>query len=63
MFWIDRVVPSRREQIRNFLGEKRQEFLELARDQRSRPLLVRNAVSYSLLTGLALSLLWTVWFG
>jgi TolA-binding protein len=63
MFWIDRVVPSRRERIRKFLGEKRQEFLELMRDQRSRPVLVRNMLSHSLLTGLALSLLWTVWFG
>jgi len=63
MFWIDRVVPSRRERIRKFLGEKRQEFLESMRDRRSRPILVRNMVSHSLLTGLALSLLWTVWFG
>jgi TolA-binding protein len=63
LFWIDRVEPSRREQIREFLVEKRQEFIELARDRRSRPVLVRSLVSHSLLTGLVLSLLWTVWFG
>lgn len=63
MFWIDPVEPSRREQVRKFLGEKRQEFIELARDQRCRPVLLRNMVSHSLLTGLVLSLLWTVWFG
>jgi TolA-binding protein len=63
MFWIDPVVPSRREQVRKFLSDKRQEFLELARDRRSRPVLVRNLVSHSLLTALSLGLLWTVWFG
>ncbi len=63
MFWIDPVQPSRREQIRKFLREKRQEFIELARDRRSRPVLVRSLVSHSLLTALSLGLLWTVWFG
>jgi hypothetical protein len=61
MFWIDRVEPSRREQIRKFLGEKRQEFLELARDSRSRPVLLRGIVSHAFLFGLLTSLLWTVW--
>ncbi len=63
LFWIDPVVPSRREQVSKFLGEKRQEFLELARDRRSRPVLVRSLVSHSLLTALSLSLLWIVCFG
>jgi len=63
MFWIDPVEPGRREQLRKFLGEKRQEFIELARDRRSRPVLVRSLVSHSLLTALSLGLLWTVWFG
>ena len=61
MFWIDRVEPSRREQIRKFLGEKRQEFLELTRDRRSRPVLVRGIVSHAFLIGLVTSLIWTVW--
>jgi TolA-binding protein len=61
MFWIDRVEPSRREQIRKFLGEKRQEFLELARDRRSRPVLLRGIVSHAFLFGLLTSLIWTAW--
>jgi TolA-binding protein len=63
MFWIDPVVPSRREQLRKLLGDKRQEFLELARDRRSRPVLIRSLVSHSVLTVLTLSLIWTVAFG
>jgi hypothetical protein len=63
MFWIDPVEPSRREQVRKFLSDKRQEFLELARDRRSRPVLVRSLVSHSLLTALSIGLIWTVWFG
>jgi hypothetical protein len=61
LFWIDHVEPSRREQIKQFLGEKRQEFLELAKDRRSRPVLLRSLVSHSLLSGLVLALIWTVW--
>ena len=61
LFWIDHVEPSRREQIKQFLGEKRQEFLELAKDPRSRPVLLRSLVSHSLLSGLVLALIWTVW--
>jgi len=63
MFWIDRVEPSRRERIRKFLGEKRQEFLELARDRRNQPVLLRSIVSHSLMTGLLFGLLWTLAFG
>jgi TolA-binding protein len=62
-FWIDPVVPSRREQIRKLLGDKRQEFLDLARDRRSRPVLLRSIVSHSAVTGLVVSLIWTIWFG
>jgi len=62
-FWIDKVEPSRREQIRNFLGAKRQEFLDLAYDRRSRPVLLRSIVSHSAVTGLVVSLVWTIWFG
>src|SRR5262245_18898949 len=62
-FWIDPVVPSRREQIRKLLGDKRQEFLDLARDRRSRPFLLRSIISHSAVTVLAVSLLWTIWFG
>jgi TolA-binding protein len=61
LFWIDHVEPSRREQIKKFLGEKRQEFLELAKDRRSQPVLLRSLVSHSLLSGLVLALIWTVW--
>ncbi len=61
LFWIDHVEPSRREQIRKFLGEKRQEFLELAKDRRSRPVLLRSLVSHTVLSGLVLALIWTAW--
>jgi TolA-binding protein len=61
LFWIDHVEPSRREQFRNFLGAKREEFIELARDRRSQPVLFRNIVSHSLMFGLLVSLVWTVW--
>jgi TolA-binding protein len=63
LFWIDPVVPSRRQQVRKLLGEKRQEFIELARDRRSRPVLLRSIVSHSLMTGLLFGLLWTLVFG
>jgi len=62
-FWIDPVEPSRREQIRNFLGAKRQEFVDLASDRRSRPVLLRSIVSHSAVTGLVVSLIWMIWFG
>jgi TolA-binding protein len=60
-FWIDRVEPSRREQIRKFLTAKRQEFIDLARDRRSRPVLIRNIASHTVLVGLLTSLIWIVW--
>jgi outer membrane protein assembly factor BamD (BamD/ComL family) len=63
LFWIDPEMPNRREQIRTFLNERRQQFIALARDRRSRPVLVRSIVSHSVAAGLVLSLLWTIWFG
>lgn len=61
LFWIDHVEPSRREQVKKFLGDKREEFIELAKDRRSQPMLVRNIVSHSLVVGLVISLIWTAW--
>ena len=63
MFWIDPVRPSRRQQVKNLLRQKRQEFIELARDRRSRPVLLRSILSDSVLTGLSLALLRTLWSG
>lgn len=60
-FWIDRVEPSRREQIKKFLTEKRQEFIDLARDRRSRPVLIRSIGAHALLIGLLTSLIWLAW--
>lgn len=61
LFLIDPEEPGRRERVRKFVGEKRQEFLELARDRRSRPVLVRNIVVHTLLIGQVIGLIWTVW--
>jgi hypothetical protein len=61
LFWIDPVEPSRRQQVRNLLGEKRQEFIELARDHRSRRVLLKSIVSYSVMTGLLVALIQTIW--
>jgi hypothetical protein len=61
LFWIDHVEPSRREQLKKFLGDKREEFIELAKDRRSKPVLVRSIVSHSLMAGLVISLIWTAW--
>jgi TolA-binding protein len=61
MFWIDRLEPSRREQLEKFVREKRMEFLELARDHGSRPVLVRSVVSHTLLLGLAIKLIAVAW--
>jgi outer membrane protein assembly factor BamD (BamD/ComL family) len=61
MFWIDHLEPSRSEQLRKFLGEKRQEFRDLARDRRSQAVLIRNIVSHSIVFALLISFIWTVW--
>ncbi|MEP6707037.1 MAG: outer membrane protein assembly factor BamD [Pyrinomonadaceae bacterium] len=63
LFWIDPVQPSRRQRVNNLLREKRQEFIDLARDRRGRPVLFRSMLSYSVMTGLLLSLIRTLWFG
>lgn len=63
MFWIDPVKLDRREQVRKLLREEREEFLELARDRRSKPVLIRNIVSHSLLVGLLIGLIWTAGSG
>jgi TolA-binding protein len=62
LFWIDPVEIGRREKITQFLEERRAEFWELARDHKSRPILLRNILSYSLLTGLLVSLFRTLQF-
>lgn len=62
-FWIEPVIPSRREQIRKLLNDKRQEFIDLAGDRRSRPVLFRSIVSDVAVTGLAVTLIWTIWCG
>jgi TolA-binding protein len=59
LFWIDHVEPSRREQFKKFLGEKRQEIIEVAKDPRGRPILIRNVVTHTALISLLVSLIWT----
>lgn len=61
-FWIDPVQVGRRERLREFIKYRRREFLELARDRKSRPILVENILLHSLLTGLLLSLFWVLHF-
>ena len=51
LFWIDPELPDRRERIRQYLHEKRQELIALARDRRTRP---DCRVSLLLRTGIAL---------
>ena len=63
IFWIDPVEADRRERVKQFLEGRRQKFRDLARDDKSRPILVRNIVSHSLLTGLLLTLYWTLHVG
>lgn len=63
LFWIDPEKPSRREQIRRVIQERQQEFIALARDYRTRPVLLRNVISKAAVTGLILGLVWTVFFG
>jgi TolA-binding protein len=63
MFWIDPMEAGHREKVKQFLKDSRTEFWELARDGKSRPILLRNILSHSLLIGLLLSLSWTLHFG
>jgi outer membrane protein assembly factor BamD (BamD/ComL family) len=60
---IARQRIEQAKQARQFLNEKRQEFIRVARDRRTRPVLLRSIVSHLAVTGLVLSLLWTIWFG
>jgi hypothetical protein len=61
MFWIDQVELSRRQRAGKFVRQKRQEFLDLARDRRSRPVLFQSLVSHALLLGQVIGLVWTAW--
>jgi hypothetical protein len=63
LFWIDPDKPSRRAQIQRFIRERQQEFIALARDYRTRPVLLRNVVAQGTVAGLVVGLVWTVCFG
>jgi hypothetical protein len=63
IFWIDPVEVGRLKKVRQLLELRRTELLELARDGKNRPILLRSILSHSLLTGLLLSLVWTLHFG
>jgi hypothetical protein len=63
LFWIDPELPDRRERARQYLRGKQQEFMALARDGRTRPVLWRSIASHAVATGLIVTLLWTIWFG
>ncbi len=63
LFWKDRFDPGHRDKLKQFLTERGMEFWELARDVRSRPILLRNILSHSFLAGLVISLFWFLHFG
>jgi TolA-binding protein len=63
MFWTETMEEGRRERLKQFLIDRMAEFFELARDARSRPILLRSIFSHSFLAGLIVSLLWTLHFG
>lgn len=63
LFAVEPENPRLRERLRILLRERQQEFVALARNRRGRPVLWRSLVSHSAVTGLVLSLLWTIWFG
>jgi TolA-binding protein len=63
LFWKDRWDPGHRDKLKQFLAERGMEFWELARDGRSRPILLRNILSHSFLAGLVISLFWFLHFG
>jgi hypothetical protein len=62
MFWQHRS-RERLEKLKRFLSERGMEFWELARDRGTRPILLRNILSHSFLTGLVISLFWFLHFG
>ena len=59
----DRWQLGQHSQLKQFLSERGFEFWELARDGRSRPILLRNILSHSFLAGLVISLFWFLHFG
>ncbi|HEU0252895.1 MAG TPA: tetratricopeptide repeat protein, partial [Pyrinomonadaceae bacterium] len=61
MFWIDPRTELW-ERARWFLRKRLAEFLELAQDPGSRPVLAKNIASHAFLAGLIVSLLWTLHF-
>jgi len=60
LFWIDPEKPSRREQVRRMIRERRQEMIALLRDRRTRPILLRSIVSHGTVVALGAGLIWTV---
>jgi TolA-binding protein len=61
--WKDGLQPRYGDKLKQFLSERGIEFWELARDRRTRPLLLRNILSHSFLAGLVISLFWFLHFG
>jgi TolA-binding protein len=59
MFWTD-PRDELLDRAKLFLKKRMIEFWELARDSKSRPVLIMNLASHSFLVGLILSLLWTL---
>lgn len=63
LFWQDRWELGHRVRLKQFLSERGIEFWELARDRRSRPILLRNIFSHSFLASLVIGLFWFLHFG
>jgi hypothetical protein len=63
MFWQHADAHKKREKLKKFLSERGTEFWELARDDGTRPILLRNILSHSFLAGLVISLFWFLHFG
>ena len=62
LFLIDPEKASRRERVRRLVREKKQEFVALIRDERTRPVLLRSMAWNSVMAGLAVGLVWIFWF-
>jgi hypothetical protein len=63
MFWQHSDAHKKREKLKKFLSERGTEFWELARDDGTRPILLRSILSHSFLAGLVISLFWFLHFG
>lgn len=63
MFSQHSDADKKREKLKKFLSERGTEFWELARDDGTRPILLRNILSHSFLAGLVISLFWFLHFG